>query len=229
MEIPPSVVVQRPDILTVQYLASMIDHAVLNPEYNRNEIDTKIAAAAEMRVFSVIVPTSTTRYAARILAGTGIIIGAPIGFPHGSSSTAAKLAEVRQAIDDGAIELDVVQQIGWVRTGLYSAVRDEISSIVEVAGGRVVKVILETAYLNDEQIAKSAAVAEQAGADFVKTSTGFAGAGATIHNLRIMRESVSPRIQLKASSGIRNLDTVLEMMRVGVTRFGTSATRKILR
>ena len=218
----------RPNILTVQYLASIIDHAVLNPEYDRNEIDTQLAAATEMKVYSVFVPTSTTRYAAHKLAGTGVIVGAPIGFPHGSSSTAAKLAEVRQAIDDGAMELDVVQQIGWVRTGLYSAVGDEISSIVEAAGGRVVKVILETAYLNDEQIAKSAAVAEQAGADFVKSSTGFAGAGATIHNLRIMRESVSARIQLKASSGVRSLDTVLEMMRVGVTRFGMSATRKIL-
>jgi len=98
VKVPPSAVMQQPNILTVQYLASIIDHAVLNPEYDRNEIDTQLAAVAEMKVYSVFVPTSTTRYAAQKLAGTGVIVGAPIGFPHGSSSTAAKLAEVRRLL-----------------------------------------------------------------------------------------------------------------------------------
>ncbi|MCU1570942.1 MAG: deoxyribose-phosphate aldolase [Naasia sp.] len=216
------------ELLTVPGLAAMIDHAVLNPQCTRAELDLQLALAAELSVFSVFVPTRDTEHAVRFLRGSGVLVGAPIGFPHGSGSTASKLAEVRQALDDGAAEIDVVQQIGWLRGGRDEAVEDELRRVVEASEGRIVKVILETAYLTEEEIARACGLAERAGAHFVKTSTGFARTGATLDALRIMRSSVGPRMSVKASSGVRSLDAALAMMRVGVTRFGMSSTREIL-
>lgn len=214
--------------LSVSALARMIDHAILDPQLSWAERERVLESAVERSVLCVFVPTSETRRTAELLAGTSVLVGAPIGFPHGSGSTASKVTEVAQAIADGADEIDVVQQIGWVRSGRYRDAEAELREIVAAADGRVVKSILEVAYLDDEQIAASSRIAEQAGVDFVKTSTGFAPTGATLHALEIMRANVGPSVQVKASHGVKSLDTVLDMINVGVTRFGMSATTAVL-
>jgi deoxyribose-phosphate aldolase len=213
---------------TVESIAALIDHAILKPELTDAEVATDLELAARWGVFSVCVrPSDIPRSVAR-LAGTGVATGTVIGFPHGSTSTAAKTAEGRRALDDGAVELDMVLHIGRLRSGDLAAVTDDIAAVVGIAEGRVVKVILETAFLTDEQIVAGSKAAEAGGASFVKTSTGFAGGGATIPHLRLMREAVSPAVRIKASGGVRGLDTLLEMHAIGVDRFGTSATDTIL-
>lgn len=213
---------------TVESIAALIDHAILKPELTDAEVASDLDVAARWGVFSVCVrPSDILRSVAR-LAGTPVKTGTVLGFPHGSTSTAAKTAEARQALDDGAAELDMVLHIGRLRSGDIAAVTDDIAAVVAVAEGRVVKVILETAFLTDEQIVRGSKAAEAAGASFVKTSTGFAGGGATLHHLQLMRGAVSPAVRIKASSGVRGLDTLLEMQAVGVDRFGTSATETIL-
>jgi deoxyribose-phosphate aldolase len=219
---------QTPPAVTVAQIAGMIDHAILKPELTRAEVDAQLDIAAEHRIFSVCVRPSDIAYAVQRLAGSGVAVGTVIGFPHGTTSTAGKVAEVRQALADGGVELDMVVNIGWVRSGLLDQVEQDIRAVVEAADGRVVKVILETALLDDEQIAAASAAADRAGAHFVKTSTGFAGGGANLHDLAIMKANVSERVELKASGGVRSLDTVLEMLAEGVTRFGTSGTATIL-
>jgi len=151
-----------------------------------------------------------------------------IGFPHGTTSTAAKVAESRAAIADGAAELDMVINVGWLRSGLLDDAESDVRAVVGAAGGRIVKVILETALLSDEEIVAGCGVAERAGAAFVKTSTGFAGGGATPEHVALMRRSVGPSVRVKASGGVRDLDTVLAFHAAGVTRFGTSGTATIL-
>lgn len=213
---------------TVESIAALIDHAILKPELTDAEVAADLDVAARWGVFSVCVrPSDILRSVAR-LAGTPVQTGTVLGFPHGSTSTAAKTAEARQALDDGAAELDMVLHIGRLRSGDNAAVTDDIAAVVAVAEGRVVKVILETAFLTDEQIVSGSKAAEAAGASFVKTSTGFAGGGATLHHLQLMRGAVSPAVRLKASGGVRGLDTLLEMRAIGVDRFGTSATQTIL-
>lgn len=213
---------------TVESIAALIDHAILKPELTDAEVAADLDVAARWGVFSVCVrPSDILRSVAR-LAGTPVKTGTVLGFPHGSTSTAAKTAEARQALDDGAAELDMVLHIGRLRSGDIAAVTDDIAAVVAVAEGRIVKVILETAFLTDEQIVSGSRAAEAAGASFVKTSTGFAGGGATLHHLQLMRGAVSPAVRIKASGGVRGLDTLLEMQAVGVDRFGTSATETIL-
>lgn len=219
---------QTPPAVTVAQIAGMIDHAILKPELTRAEVDAQLDVAAEHHIFSVCVRPSDIAHAVEHLAGSGVAVGTVIGFPHGTTSTAGKVAEVRQALADGAVELDMVVNIGWVRSGLLAEVEQDIRSVVEAADGHIVKVILETALLDDEQIAAASAASDRAGAHFVKTSTGFAGGGANLHDLAIMKANVSERVELKASGGVRSLDTVLEMLAEGVTRFGTSGTATIL-
>ena len=216
------------EIPTVASIAALIDHAILKPELTDAEVATDLDLAARWGVFSVCVrPSDIARSVAR-LAGTSVATGTVIGFPHGSTSTATKTAEGRRALDDGAAELDMVLHIGRLRSGDVAAVTDDIAAVVAVAEGRVVKVILETAYLSDDEIVAGSKAAEAAGASFVKTSTGFAGGGATLPHLRLMRAAVSPAVRIKASGGVRGLDTLLEMRAIGVDRFGTSATETIL-
>lgn len=214
--------------ITVESIAALIDHAILKPELTDDQVAADLDLAARWGVFSVCVrPSDVPRSVAR-LDGTGVATGTVIGFPHGSTSTAAKTEESRRALDDGASELDMVLHIGRLRSGDLAAVTDDIAAVVAVAGGHVVKVILETAFLTDDEVVAGAKAAEAAGASFVKTSTGFAGGGATLHHLRLMRDAVSPAVRVKASGGVRGLATLLEMRAVGVDRFGTSATETIL-
>lgn len=214
--------------LTVAEIAATIDHAILKPELTRADLDAELALVAQYGVFSACVRPSDVAYAARVLGGSGVAVCAVIGFPHGTTTTGTKVAEATEALANGAIELDMVLNIGRLRSGLVDDVEADIRAVVEAAGDRVVKVIFETAYLSDDEIVAACGASERAGAAFVKTSTGFAGGGATIEHLTLMRASVGPQVQVKASGGVRSLDTLLEMRELGVTRFGTSATATIL-
>lgn len=214
--------------LSVADVAATIDHAILKPELTLAEVDAELDVAARYALFSVCVRPGDIRHVVERLEGTGVATGTVIGFPHGTTSTAAKVAEAKQALADGAVELDMVLNIGRLRSALIDDVEQDIRAVVEAADGHVVKVILETAYLDEGQIIAACHAAERAGASFVKTSTGFAGGGATVEHLTIMRAEVSDAVQVKASGGVRSLDTLLEMRELGVTRFGTSASATIL-
>lgn len=209
-------------------IAGMIDHAILKPELTRAEVAAQLDVAAHYRIFSVCVRPSDVAHAVARLDGTGVAVGTVIGFPHGTTSTGAKRSESRQALDDGAAELDMVLNIGRLRSGLVDDVEADIRAVVDVAGDRVVKVILETAFLSDDEVVAGCRAAQRAGATFVKTSTGFAGGGATEHHVALMRHTVGESMQVKASGGIRDLDAVLRFHAAGVTRFGTSGTATIL-
>jgi deoxyribose-phosphate aldolase len=218
----------RMSSLTVADIAATIDHAILKPELTRAEVDEQLALVARYGVFSACVRPSDVAHAYEVLEGSGVAVCAVIGFPHGTTTTRTKVAEATEALDQGASELDMVINIGRLRSGLIDDVEDDIRAVVMAAGEHVVKVILETAFLSDDEIVAGCEAAERAGAAFVKTSTGFAGGGATVEHLRLMRATVSDAVQVKASGGVRGLDTLLEMRDLGVTRFGTSATATIL-
>ncbi len=215
---------------TPEAIAALIDHAILKPDLTHDEVDADLDLAARTRVFSVCVRPSDVAKAVSRLQGTGVLVGTVIGFPHGTTSTAAKVAESVTALHEGARELDMVLHIGALRSGDLATVEADIRAVVAAAAeeGVIVKVILETALLSDEQVVAGARAAERAGAAFVKTSTGFAGGGATPHHLRLMRDAVGPDVRIKASGGVRSLDTLLELRALGVDRFGTSATATIL-
>ncbi|GAA4549956.1 deoxyribose-phosphate aldolase [Pseudonocardia xishanensis] len=214
--------------LTAPEIAAMIDHAVLKPELTRAQVDAELATAARYGLLSVCVRPSDVGHSAEALAGTGVAVCTVIGFPHGTTSTAAKVAEARQAIADGAVELDMVLHIGWLRSGLVAEVEADVAAVVAAAGGLVVKVILETVFLTDAEIVAACGAAERAGAAFVKTSTGFAGGGATAAHIALMRASVGPSVQVKASGGVRDLDTLQQLHDLGATRFGTSGSAVLL-
>jgi len=159
-----------------------------------------------------------------------VVVGSVVGFPHGSSTTSTKVAEAQCALDDGAAELDMVLAVGWLRSGEHDQVREDIAAVCQAArsAGALVKVILENAYLSDEQKVTACRLAEQAGADYVKTSTGYAASGATLHDLRLMRASVSSRVKVKAAGGVRSLDALVEVLNAGADRTGATATAAIL-
>lgn len=207
---------------------ALIDHAILKPELTRADVDAQLDEAAAHRVFSVCVRPSDVAHAVERLRGTGVGVGTVIGFPHGSTTTAAKVAESLQALADGAFELDMVQNVGAARSGDWDRVEQDVRAVVDAAGDTVVKVILETAFLTDDEIVAASRAAQRAGAAFVKTSTGFAGGGATAEHIRLMRDAVGPDTGVKASGGVRGLDTLLEMVRAGADRIGTSASARIL-
>lgn len=217
-----------PDTVTVEQVAKMIDHSLLRPELTEDDVRQGCALAARYRVASVCVRPCDVPLAAELLAGSGVLVGTVAGFPHGSSATAAKVAETRLAIEQGADEVDMVINIGWLRSGRLDAVEAEIGELVAAAGAAPVKVILETAYLTDDEKDRACRAAERAGAAFVKTSTGFAPGGATMADLALMRAAVSPHIGVKAAGGVRTLDLLLEMAGIGVTRFGATVTADIL-
>lgn len=216
--------------LTVQDVADLIDHALLKPELTPQEVEASCRELAEAEIWSVCVRPSDVALALSAVAGHKTQVCTVIGFPHGTTSTAAKVAESRQALEDGATELDMVLNIGRLRGGDLDFVRDDIAAVVEVghAAGAIVKVIFETALLDEEHKAAATRVSEEAGADFVKTSTGFAGGGATLPDVRLMRSHAGEDVQVKASGGVRDIDTLLAMCAEGVTRIGTSSTEALL-
>jgi deoxyribose-phosphate aldolase len=216
------------ETLTYADVAKAIDHSLLRPELDEATVRAGCELALRYDVASATVKPADVPLGREVLAGSGVAVGTVVGFPHGSSSTATKAFEATRALEDGAGEFDMVLNVGWLRSGRDDAVRDDIRAVVTAVHGNVVKVILENAYLDDEQKIRACRLAEEAGAHFVKTSTGFAPTGATLDDLRLMRRSVSSRLQVKAAGGVRTLDALLEVMGVGVTRIGATATETIL-
>jgi deoxyribose-phosphate aldolase len=218
------------ETLSYEQVAQMIDHSLLRPELTPAEVIVGCELAERYRVASVCVKPCDVELAAKALRGSSVKVGTVVGFPHGNSATATKVFEAKLAMEQGAVELDMVLNIGRLRGGEAEYVLGDIQAVVEAAkgGGALVKVILENAYLSDEQKVLGSQLSERAGADFVKTSTGFAPSGATLEDLRLMRETVSPQVQVKAAGGVRTLDALLEVMRVGTTRVGATATAAIL-
>jgi deoxyribose-phosphate aldolase len=218
------------DRLSYSDVAKTIDHSLLKPELDDAFVEAGCRLAARYEVASVCVRPRDVERARDLLAGSGVAIGTVIGFPHGSVKTETKVFESRLALQNGASELDMVIDIGALISGDDGYVKRQIAEVVDVAHkeGALVKVILENAYLTDEQKVRGCHLVEAAGADFVKTSTGFAPTGATIEDLKLMRRSVSPRIGVKAAHGIRTLDALLEVLEIGVTRVGATATAAML-
>jgi len=216
------------DQISRDELARMIDHAVLKPDATADDVRTACEIAAHHRVASVFVRHCDVVRAVELLRGTDVPVGTVIAFPHGTAHGEIKPADARQAAADGADELDMVVNIARLKDGEYEYVRDEIAGVVAAAAGRIVKVILECCYLTREQMAMGCKGAEQAGAHFVKTSTGFGSHGARVEDVRFLRSCVGDRLGVKAAGGIRTLTDALSMIHAGATRIGTSSTRQIL-
>jgi len=209
-------------------VAKMIDHSLLRPDLTTDDVVAGCAIAARRDVASVCVRPSDVPLAVTALAGTSVLVGTVVGFPHGDTTTAVKTSETAALIEAGADEIDMVLHIGRLRGGETGYVYDDIAAVVAAAGGRVVKVILENAYLTDAQKVTGCCIAEQAGAAFVKTSTGFAPSGASLADIELMRATVSASVQVKAAGGVRTLDTLLALHQAGAVRFGATATEMIL-
>jgi len=218
------------DGLGYRDVAKAIDHSLLKPELDEALVEAGCKLAADYDVASVCVRPRDVERARDLLAGTTIAVGTVVGFPHGSSRTETKVFEARLALQNGARELDMVIDIAGLISGDDRRVGEQIAEVVAVAHaeGALLKVILENAYLTDEQKVRGCKLVEAAGADFVKTSTGFAPSGATIEDLKLMRRSVSPRVQVKAAHGIRTLDALVEVLEIGVTRVGATQTAAML-
>ena len=218
------------ETLTERDIAKAIDHSLLRPELDDAFIEAGCRLAADYDVASVCVRPADVRRASELLAGTDVAVGTVIGFPHGNHLTATKVFEAERALADGATELDMVLQIGALKSGRDADVQADIAAIVEVAhaAGAIVKVIFENAYLTDDEKIRACRLTEAAGADFVKTSTGFAPSGATHDDLRLMRANTSPHVAVKAAGGVRTLDALLEVMALGVSRIGATATKTII-
>ncbi len=215
--------------ITYQQLAKAIDHSLLRPELTDADIITGCQLASRYNVASVCVKPCHVQLAAQLLKGTDVAVGTVVGFPHGAHLTATKVFEAQQALAQGATELDMVINIGALRSGRVEDVRADIRAVVDAAKGQaLVKVIFENAYLTDAEKLLACRLAEEAGADFVKTSTGFAPSGATLADLRLMRAAVGPRVQVKAAGGVRSLDALLEVIAAGCTRVGATRTAEML-
>ncbi len=215
--------------ITYEQLAKTIDHSLLKPELTEAEVIVGCELAQRYHVASVCVKPCHVKLAVKRLAGSDVAVGTVVGFPHGNSTIATKVFETKEAIADGAAEIDMVLNIGELRSGRTDYVRDEVRAVVEAAHPKaIVKVIFENAYLSDEQKVLACKMCDEAGADFVKTSTGFAPTGATVEDIRLMRANVSPRIQVKAAHGVRTLDQLLAVIDAGATRSGATATAAIL-
>ena len=216
--------------ITSRDIAKMIDHSLLRPELTREDIERECAIAKKYDVASVCCVPTDVKLAKELLTGTSVKVGAVVGFPHGYCTTKTKVFETEQAIEDGAVEIDMVLHIGKLLSKEYNYVRDDIKAVVTAAhkGGAIVKVILENSYLSDEYKVTGCKLCEEAGADFVKTSTGFAKGGATLEDLALMRKTVSSKVQVKAAGGVRDLDMVLKVRAAGATRFGATRTAEII-
>ncbi|MER6826377.1 deoxyribose-phosphate aldolase [Streptosporangium sp. NPDC000563] len=209
-------------------VAKMIDHSLLRPELTPAEVEDGLATALEYRTASVCVRPADVAAAVATLRGSRVLVGTVVGFPHGGGTTQAKVFETAELISLGAEEIDMVINIGRLRGGDVAFVQNEIAAVAQAAEGRPVKVIFENAYLTDREKTAGYRAAETAGTAFVKTSTGFAPGGATTADIALMRRTVSSHMQVKAAGGVRTLDALLHLHRLGATRFGVTATAAIL-
>ncbi len=215
---------------TCHDIAQMIDHSLLRPELTEQDVREGCEIARKYKVATVCCRPSELALVTQLLQGSDVKPTTVIGFPHGYNKTETKVFEAEQAIVDGAVELDMVLNIGKLLDGDHDYVKKDIQAVVEVAHrhGAAVKVIFENYYLTDEQKKVACRLAEEAGVDFVKTSTGFAGGGATLEDLQLMRDNVSENVQVKAAGGVRDLEMALKVRQVGCTRFGATRTETIM-
>jgi deoxyribose-phosphate aldolase len=215
--------------ITYEQLAKTIDHSLLKPELTEADVVAGCELAARYHVASVCVKPCHVKLARQQLADSDVKVGTVVGFPHGNSTLATKVFETQEAVAAGATEIDMVINIGELRSGHADYVRNEIRAVVNAAHPRaIVKVILENAYLTHDEKVLGCRLVEEAGADFVKTSTGFAPTGATVEDIALMRATVGPQVQVKAAHGVRTLDQLLAMIDAGATRSGATATAAIL-
>ncbi|MGN1400746.1 MAG: deoxyribose-phosphate aldolase [Bacillus sp. (in: firmicutes)] len=205
-------------------IAGMIDHTALKADTNEQQIITLCQEAREYKFASVCVNPYWVKKAAELLEGSEVKVCTVIGFPLGASSSAVKAFETQQAIEDGATEVDMVINIGALKDGDFETVEKDIKAVTEAAKGKALtKVIIETCLLTDEEKVKACELSVKAGADFVKTSTGFSTGGATKEDIALMRKTVGPDIGVKASGGVRNAEDAETMIKAGATRIGASA------
>lgn len=211
-------------------LAQYIDHTKLTPDTTASDIDQLCAEAAEFGFASVCINPTWVKRASNNLRGTGVPVCTVIGFPLGATTTEVKAMEARKALRDGAREIDMVINIGALKSGENDVVYDDIAKVVDAAHevGAVCKVILETGILTDEEKVIASALAKRAKADFVKTSTGFGYGGATVYDVALMRETVGPEMGVKASGGVRTADDAEDLIAAGATRIGASAGVQIV-
>lgn len=215
---------------TLAELAKMFDHSLLQPVLTDADLESGLLLARQYNVASVCIKPYAVKLAAKFLAGSTVQASTTIGFPHGGHPTSVKVFESEQAIADGATELDMVVNIGKVLSGEWNYVAHDIAAVVEVAhrAGAKVKVIFENAYLKDEHKIELCKICGEVRADWVKTSTGYAETGATIEDLKLMRQHSPPHVQVKAAGGVRTYEKLLEVRAIGVTRVGATATKTIL-
>lgn len=219
-----------PDAFDYQAIAKMIDHSLLNPSLTTQDLDDGCALAIRYDVANVCILPYYLARCAELLAGTSVHASTTIGFPHGGHTTAIKLAEARQALIDGGQELDAVINISKARSGDWQYVRDELSELSDLshAGGAKMKVIFENAYLDDASKIRLCEICAEIGADWVKTSTGYAPSGATLADLELMRKHSPAHVQVKAAGGIRDLDALLAVRAIGASRVGATRTGSML-
>jgi deoxyribose-phosphate aldolase len=211
-------------------IAKMIDHSLLNPTLTDRDLEKGCRLALEYDVASVCILPYYLQRCAEILAGSTVMASTTIGFPHGGHTTAIKVAEAERALADGGQELDMVVNISKVLSGDWDYVRSDLAAVIEVthAQGQKVKVIFENCYLNDEQKIRLCEICSSLEADWVKTSTGYGTGGATIEDLKLMRAHCPEQVQVKAAGGVRDLDRLLEVRAIGVTRCGATRTAEML-
>lgn len=215
---------------TYQDMAKMIDHSLLNPTLTADDLERGIQLALEYDVASVCIMPYYLRRCAEALRGSCVNASTTIGFPHGSHTTAIKLAEARQALADGCQELDTVVNISKVLSGDWGYVQEDVRVVIDAAheAGQKVKVIFENCYLNDAQKIRLCEICGELRADWVKTSTGYGTGGATLEDLALMRRHSPDNVQVKAAGGVRDLDALLKVRELGVTRVGATRTAAIL-
>lgn len=215
---------------TYEQIAKMIDHSLLHPTMTDEDLEQGCQIALDYDVASVCIKPYYLKRCADLLAGSTVRPSTTIGFPHGGHTTAVKVAEAERALDDGAEELDMVINIGKVLSGEWDYVRADIAAVVDLAHqhGQKVKVIFENHYLEDEHKMKLCEICGELGADWVKTSTGYADGGATLEDLELMRKHSPPWVQVKAAGSVSTLDKLLAVRAIGVTRVGASRTVDIL-
>ena len=206
----------------------LFDHTLLKPEATSDQIKKLCAEARQYDFASVCVNPDFVSLAHKELEGTSVKVCTVIGFPLGANKTAIKVQEAKEAILDGASEIDMVQNVSWVKEGRYDLVEEEVKALKNAVGGLVLKVILETCLLSKEEIRLSSEACKRGGCDFVKTSTGFSKGGATAEDVAIMRAAVGPKLGVKASGGIHHYDEVKSLVEAGATRIGASASVAIM-
>ena len=206
----------------------LFDHTLLKSEATSEQIKTLCQEAKEFDFASVCVNPDFVSLAAEELKGSDVKVCTVIGFPLGANKTEIKVEETRLAIEDGADEIDMVQNISWAKEGKWGAIKEEVAALKKEAGDKTLKVILETCLLTKEEIRLSSIAAKEGGADFVKTSTGFSKGGAKEEDVAIMREAVGPDLGVKASGGIHHYEEVVALVKAGANRIGASACLSIM-